>query len=232
MIQIRKSKERGHFDHGWLNTYHTFSFSDYYDPNFMGFKSLRVINEDIVAKGEGFPTHGHKNMEIVTYILSGALEHKDSTGSQGVIRPGEVQKMSAGRGIRHSEYNHLKDQDTHLLQIWIEPDQDGLPPGYIQKDFSDALNTGAATLLCSKTARDGSILIYQDAEIWAKRYLKTDSWEFRLEPKRSAWIQVAKGSVTLNSTPLSQGDGAAVQGESIFTLKADAGAEVIVFNLL
>lgn len=229
MLSIRKANERGHFDHGWLKTSHTFSFSDYYDPKFMGFGPLRVINEDFIEAGAGFPTHGHRDMEIVTYVVSGAVAHKDSTGSEGVIHPGELQKMTAGSGIRHSEYNYYKDQETHLYQIWLMPDEERLKPGYEQKDFTKKLNSGAPTLLVSKDGREDSIVIHQEADLWAKRFQKSEVWNIPLQAGKIAWVQVVKGQVQVNSHKASVGDGVAVGEEPELRLSAENGCEVLVF---
>lgn len=236
MIQVRLSEDRGHFDHGWLKTNHTFSFGEYYDPRFMGFGPLRVINEDWIRGGEGFPTHGHRDMEIVTYILEGALEHQDSTGGQGVIRPGELQKMTAGRGVRHSEFNALKDRETHLYQIWIEPDERGLLPSYDQKDFGAALALGEPVLLVSPEGREGSIRVHQKANLWARRLLEVGvKWKLELNPGHSYWLQVARGTVDVEPSeigPLKAGDAIALQKESVLnlTVKSPGGAEVLFFE--
>ena len=214
MLHVRKAKERGHANHGWLDTYHTFSFSDYYDPNFMGFRSLRVINEDSIAGGAGFPKHGYRDMEIVTILLEGALEHKDTLGTSSVIRPGEVQKMSAGTGIEHSEFNHLPDQPAHLLQIWILPEKNGLKPGYEQKDFRAQLEKQPLVLAGSRDGRDGSITIYQDMSLYMGRLTEKNSkHSYPLAKGRSAWIQVAKGQLIVNGQTLEAGDGMAVVDE-------------------
>jgi redox-sensitive bicupin YhaK (pirin superfamily) len=232
--EIRRAKSRGGFDHGWLKTFHTFSFGDYYDPKNMGVGYLRVINEDWVLGGEGFPTHGHKDMEIVTYIIEGALEHRDSTGGHGVIRPGEIQKMSAGRGIRHSEFNALKDQTTHLYQIWILPDRPGIEPGYEQTDFNASLNSGKPTLLVSPTGRDGSIVIRQKTELAAKRWVASEEWKTEVKSGDFLWVQVVKNEVQLNGVTLHAGDGwAAIAGANDLelTLNAEPTAEALVFRM-
>lgn len=231
MIALRKSKDRGHFDHGWLKTYHTFSFADYYDPKFMSFGPLRVINEDTIEGGSGFPTHGHRDMEIITYVISGAVEHRDSTGSHGIIKPGELQKMTAGSGIRHSEFNHLKDQNTHLLQIWITPDKAGYPPSYDQKDFSANLSSGNTTLLASPTGADGSLSIYQDMKLYGKRFLQQDSWKLKSEGQRIFWLQVVKGKGLVNDIAVTAGDGVAIAEVDALDIHGDKGFEVLLFDM-
>lgn len=231
MIALRKSKDRGHFDHGWLKTYHTFSFADYYDPKFMSFGPLRVINEDTIEGGAGFPTHGHRDMEIITYVISGAVEHRDSTGSHGVIKPGELQKMTAGSGIRHSEFNHLKDQDTHLLQIWIVPDKAGYPPSYDQKDFSAKLSSGEVILLVSPNGAHGSLQIYQDMKLYGKRFLQQDSWKLKNEDKRIYWVQVVAGQGTVNDLAVESGDGVALAEVDALEIQGDKGFEVLLFDM-
>ena len=231
MIQIRKSAERGHFDFGWLDTHHTFSFGDYHDPRAMGFSALRVINEDTVAGGHGFPTHPHRDMEIITYILEGALEHKDSLGTGSVIRPGDVQRMSAGTGIRHSEANPLKDQATKLLQIWIFPKENGLKPSYEQTAFSREEREGKLRLVGSQDGRDGSVTIHQDVDLYASLLKPGESVSLSLKPERLAWLQVARGQVSLNGQSLSQGDGAAVTQETALTIAGVEEAEVLLFDL-
>jgi quercetin 2,3-dioxygenase len=231
MIIIRKSEERGHFNHGWLNTYHTFSFDQYYDPRFMGFRSLRVINEDFVAAGRGFPTHGHRDMEIITYVLEGALEHKDSMGTGSVIRPGDVQKMSAGTGVRHSEYNHSKDEAVHLLQIWIMPDTSGINPDYQQKRFEDEEKRARLRLIASTDGSDGSITIRQDARVFATLLDSSEQVRHELQPNRHAWVQVARGAIELNGKLLNQGDGAAASEETSLTLVGKESADVLLLDL-
>src|SRR5947199_3728280 len=231
MIVIRKSEERGHFNHGWLNTYHTFSFDQYYDPRFMGFRSLRVINEDFVEAGRGFPTHGHRDMEIITYVLEGALEHKDSMGTGSVILPGDVQKMSAGTGVRHSEYNHSKDEPVHLLQIWIMPDTAGINPDYQQKRFEDEEKRGRLRLIASTDGSDGSITIKQDARVFATLLDSSEQVVHELKPNRHAWVQVARGAVEINGQALNQGDGAAISNESQLTIEGLEPSEIFLFDL-
>ena len=231
MISVRKAGERGHFDFGWLDTYHTFSFGDYYDPRFMGFRSLRVINEDRVQPGRGFPTHGHRDMEIITYILRGSLEHKDSMGNGDVIYPGEVQRMSAGTGVRHSEYNHAPDEVVHLLQIWIEPDTLGIAPGYEQTFFADEEKRGRLRLIAAPDGQDGAVRIKQDARVYAALLAEGEEVRHELSPGRHAWMQVARGAVELNGELLEQGDGAAVSDEATLTIVGHRTAEVLLFDL-
>ena len=231
MLQIRKSQERGHADHGWLNSYHTFSFADYFDPQQMGFSALRVINEDRVQPGEGFPTHGHRDMEIVSYVLDGALEHKDSMGTGSVIRPGDVQRMSAGTGVRHSEFNASAEQPVHFLQIWIQPSQPGGPPGYEQRNFApDELN-GRLRLIAAPDGRDGAVTLRQDASIYATRLDGAQDVTHVLSAGRRAYVHVARGSVQLNGMPLATGDGARVENEATLRLSAGVNAEVLLFDL-
>ena len=231
MIKIRKADKRGHFDFRWLNTFHTFSFGDYYDPAFMGFRSLRVINEDFVHSGRGFPTHAHRDMEIITYILEGSLEHRDSMGNGSVIRPGDVQRMTAGTGVSHSESNPSREQSVHLLQIWILPDQGGLKPGYEQKAFSEEQKQGRLCLVASEDGRDGSVTIHQDASVYATVLAAGDEVVHNLAPGRHAWLQVARGAVTVNGEALDQGDGAAVSNEERVSITGREAAEVLLFDL-
>ncbi|MEP6707887.1 MAG: pirin family protein [Pyrinomonadaceae bacterium] len=231
MITIRKSAERGHFDFGWLDTYHTFSFDRYYDPAHMAFRSLRVINEDRVQAGHGFPTHSHRDMEIITYILEGELEHKDSMGNGSVIRPGDVQRMTAGTGVAHSEKNPANDEAVQLLQIWILPSQQGLPPGYEQISYSRGDLQGELRLIASDDGRDGSVTIHQDARVYATILELNASATHKMEAERHAWVQVARGAVKLNDNYLRQGDGAAVSDESSLTLVGTEPAEVLLFDL-
>lgn len=228
MISVRPAAERGHVNFGWLDTRHTFSFGQYYDPRYMGFGALRVINDDRVAPGAGFPMHPHADMEILTYVLEGALEHRDSIGNGAVIRPGEVQRMSAGTGIRHSEFNASQELPVHLLQIWILPERSGLAPGYEQKaiDVGDEL-----TLLASRDGRDGSVTIHQDAGVFAARLVPDKPARHRLAPGRRAWLHVARGDAVLNGIALAAGDGAAVTDESELELGTRSGGEVLLFDL-
>lgn len=229
MITIRPAAERGRTQAGWLDSQHTFSFGEYFDPRSMGFRALRVINEDRVIPGAGFPTHGHRDMEIVTYVLDGAIAHKDSLGTGSVIRPGEVQRMTAGTGIRHSEFNHSPDQPLHFLQIWILPEKTGLPPGYEQKSFER--QPGALRLVGSRDGRDGSITVHQDVDIHAAILRDGDAVSFKPAPGRHVWIQVARGLVTLNGETLRPGDGAAASGEPALTVTAETDAEIVLFDL-
>src|SRR5215213_1971024 len=231
MISIRQAKERGHFDHGWLNTYHTFSFDQYYDPRYMGFRNLRVINEDFVAGGRGFPTHGHRDMEIITYILEGALKHEDSMGNGSVIRPGDVQRMTAGTGVRHSEKNASATERVHLLQIWILPHTVGLEPGYKQKAFTEDERRGQLRLIASEDGRDGSVRLNQDVSLYASILSPAQEVERTMDEKRHAWIQVARGSIVVNGENAEQGDGVMVAGESNLTIRAQEPAEVLLFDL-
>jgi len=230
MIQIRKAEERGHFDHGWLNTYHTFSFADYYDPEFMGFRALRVINEDRVEPGRGFGTHSHRDMEIVTYVLEGELEHRDSMGTGSVIRPGEVQRMSAGTGVLHSEVNPSRSKGVHLLQIWILPERHGIRPEYEQKTFPAEERNGKLRLVASQDGADGSLTIHQDARLFAGMLRNGEPIRYDLQPGRYAWLQVARGTVEVNGQKLNAGDGAAVEDEKALTLEGQ-DAEVLLFDL-
>jgi quercetin 2,3-dioxygenase len=231
MINVRPSEERGGGDYGWLNTRHTFSFNTYHDPKFMGFRSLRVINEDRVAPGQGFPTHPHRDMEIITYILEGAIAHKDSLGTGSVIRPGDGQRISAGSGILHSEANPSKTEGVHFLQIWILPDRQGIKPSYEQKAFRKDEKRGKLRLIASPTGKDGSVTIHQDAKLYVTLLGPGETVTHQMEPDRHAWIQIAKGSVELNGKVLKQGDGAAVSNEKQLTLKGTEDAEVLLFDL-
>ena len=231
MINIRRSEERGGGDYGWLNTRYTFSFNTYHDPKFMGFRSLRVINEDYVAAGQGFPMHPHRDMEIITYILEGSLEHKDSLGTGSVIRPGDGQRMSAGSGIRHSEANPSKTDAAHLLQIWILPDREGIKPSYEQKTFPAEEKRGKLRLIASPDGKDGSVTIHQDASLYVTLLSPGETVTHDIAPNRHAWLQIAKGSVELNGKRLKQGDGAAVSDEEQLLLKGTEDAEVLLFDL-
>jgi redox-sensitive bicupin YhaK (pirin superfamily) len=231
MITIRKSDERGHLNHGWLDTYRTFSFDQYYDPAHMHFRSLRVINEDRVAAGKGFPTHSHRDMEIITYILSGALEHRDSMGNGSVIRPGDVQRMSAGTGVAHSEFNPSASEPVHLLQIWIMPRARNLPSSYEQKAFSEAERHNQLRLVASDNGSDGSVTIQQDAKVYAAILDSGSAIEHTLAENRYAWLQVARGSLNANGHELTQGDGAAISREHSLKLVSSAEAELLLFDL-
>lgn len=231
MLITRPAAERGKAHHGWLDARHSFSFGDYLDPAHMGFGPLRVINEDRILPNSGFDTHGHRDMEIITYVLEGALEHRDSTGGHSVIRPGEVQHMSAGRGIRHSEVNPSSGEPTHLLQIWILPDRGGLAPGYTQKHFPIAEQPGRLHLIASPDGRDGSLPIHQDALVWAGRLDVDTRAELALAEGRGAWVQVARGNVVVNGQSLTAGDGLAVREETLLTMAGCEQGEVLVFDL-
>ncbi len=231
MLTIRHSKQRGHFDHGWLNTYHTFSFDQYYDPRYMGFRSLRVINEDFVAAGRGFPQHGHRDMEIITYILEGALKHEDSMGNGSVIRPGDVQRMTAGTGVRHSEQNASSDERVHLLQIWIIPNADNLEPGYEQKAFSVDERKNQLRLIASLDGREGSVSMNQDASLFASILEEGKSVTYQIDQARFGWLQVARGVVEVNGERAEQGDGVVVVAESELDIQSVEAAEVLLFDL-
>jgi redox-sensitive bicupin YhaK (pirin superfamily) len=231
MITIRKAEDRGHANHGWLNSYHTFSFANYYDPKHMGFRALRVINEDRVSPGAGFGTHGHSDMEIITYVLEGSLEHKDSIGTGSVIQPGEVQRMSAGKGIRHSEFNHSKTESVHFLQIWLLPDTKDLPPSYEQRNFSPAKNPGKLHLVAARNGREGAVTVHQDVDLYAAVLELGDRISHTLQPQRHGWIQVARGAITLNGLPLDKGDGAAISQETDVVIEATTDAEILLFDL-
>jgi len=228
MITIRPSNERGHNNHGWLNTHFTFSFADYHDPKHMGFRDLRVINEDIVAPGQGFGMHPHRDMEILTWVLEGTLEHRDNTGSSGVIHPGELQHMTAGSGVMHSEFNASATDPVHLLQIWIFPDKNGLKPAYEQHTFSEKDWNGEFRLLAGKGA---PVSIHQDAKLFAARMKAGEKITHALAPGRHAWVQVARGNIQLNGTNLKAGDGAAISDETQLTFEAKNSSEVLLFDL-
>jgi redox-sensitive bicupin YhaK (pirin superfamily) len=231
MLQIRKAADRGHANHGWLNTFHTFSFSSYRDPKHMGFQALRVINEDWVAPGQGFGTHPHENMEIVTYVLEGALEHKDSMGNGEVLRPGEFQRMTAGTGITHSEFNPSADEPVHLYQIWIIPDRKGIAPSYEQKRFAEADRRNQLRLVASPDATEGSLLIHQDARIFLSQ-IETGAYVVhQLAVGRHAWLQVLRGAVALNGQALQTSDGVAISDEQTLTIQATSDAEIMLFDL-
>ena len=232
MIELRKSNERGHANHGWLDSYHSFSFADYHDPRHMGYASLRVINEDVVQPGQGFGTHAHRDMEIITYILAGALEHKDSMGNGSVIRPGDVQRMSAGTGVRHSEFNASSDQLVHLLQIWILPAKAGIAPGYEEKHFDAASKRGRLRLVASGDGREGSVTIHQDASIYAALLDGSERATHAAGPGRKIYVHIARGSVTVNGQGLDAGDAAKISDESAITLSNGHDAEVLLFNLI
>ncbi|WP_372715723.1 pirin family protein [Novipirellula sp.] len=231
MINIRKSADRGHADYGWLMSHHTFSFSGYHDAKHMGFRALRVINEDRVAAGQGFGTHPHKDMEIVSYVLEGALEHKDSMGNGAVLYPGEFQRISAGTGITHSEFNPSSDEPTHFYQIWIVPDRSGHAPSYEQKRFDVSSSAQQLRLVASADGRKGSITIHQDVQIYVSRLAAEKSIEFQLEENRHAWLQVLRGRVKLNGYAMETGDGAAVSSETALNICATMDAEIMLFDL-
>lgn len=231
MMNIRRNEERGGGSYGWLDTRHTFSFDQYYDPKFMGFRSLRVINEDVVAPGEGFPTHPHRDMEIITYVLQGALEHKDSLGTGSVIRPGDGQRMSAGHGIRHSEMNASRTDPVHLLQIWIMPDKPGHEPSYEQKAFPNEEKRGQLRLIAGPDGKDGSVTIHQDAKLYVTLLAPGQEVSHELAKGRHAWLQVAAGAVEVNGKQLNQGDGAAVSDEQRLVIKGKQDTEVLLFDL-
>ena len=231
MIRLRKSSERGFADHGWLKSHHTFSFADYYDPAHTGFGNLRVINEDRIAPGTGFGTHAHRDMEIISYVLEGELAHKDSMGHGTAIRPGDVQRMSAGRGVTHSEFNHAPGETTHFLQIWLLPSERGIEPGYEQKHFDDAGKRGSLQLVASSDGRDGSITMHADASMYAGLFDGDEAAELPLDPARKAYVHVARGQLRANGMVLNPGDGLGLVDESRLRLEGGSGAEVIVFDL-
>ena len=231
MFELRRSQERGHFDHGWLNTYHTFSFADYQDPKHMNFRKLRVINEDFVAPGEGFLTHSHRDMEIVTYILQGALQHKDSMGNGSVIKPGDVQRMSAGTGVTHSEFNPSASEKVHLLQIWILPEKGGLKPSYEQVRFEEKDRKNRLCLIASNRPREGSVTIHQDADVYASLLDKGKNVGASLKDGRHAWLQVTHGTLEVNKTLLETGDGLAVSKEKLLDITARKDSELLLFDL-
>lgn len=231
MIRPRKSADRGHFNYGWLDTYHTFSFADYQNPRYSHFRTLRVINEDRVEPAQGFGTHPHRDMEIITYVLEGELEHKDSMGNGSVIRPGEIQRMSAGTGVTHSEYNHSKTKSVHLLQIWIFPEEKDLQPGYEQRSFLDNLKEPGLFLAVSRDGRTGSVKIHQDVEIYLGQLPKGASASHAIKSGRHAWLQLAAGKVKLNGFSLEAGDGAAISNEREIKIAADLDSEILLFDL-
>ncbi len=231
MIRIRRSNDRGFADHGWLRTYHTFSFADYYDPDHMGFRTLRVINDDVVSPGSGFPNHPHRDMEIVTWVVEGALQHRDSMGNGSVIRPGDVQRMSAGTGVIHSEFNPSKHEPTRLIQIWILPAERGRTPSYEQRRFEESERRGRLRRVASPDGRDGSVTIGQDASILAGTLEAGARLRHDLAPGRHAWVQVVRGDVAIGEQRLAEGDGAAIGGEGSIDLASNDGAEVLVFDL-
>ena len=234
MITLRRARERGHADHGWLDTWHTFSFADYFNPSFMGFRALRVINEDVVQPANGFPTHGHRDMEIITYVLEGALTHKDSAGGGGIVRPDDVQRMSAGTGVRHSEANGSATEIVHLLQIWIEPARRGLPPSYEQRTYPLAEKRGRLRLVAAPDGADGACTIHQDARVYATVLAPGEGVTHALARERHAWVHVARGAARMNGATLVAGDGAGVSEEARITLSGGTDqerAEVLLFDL-
>ncbi|MCB9601778.1 MAG: pirin family protein [Sandaracinus sp.] len=231
MIRVRRSEERGHANHGWLRSKHTFSFAGYWDPQHMGFRALRVINEDQVAPGAGFPRHPHRDMEILSYVVDGGLEHRDTLGTGSVIRPGDVQRMSAGRGIAHSEYNASKDEPVHFLQIWIQPGELGIAPGYEQKRFEPEDKRDRLRLVASRDGRDGSITLHQDVDLYASLLSAGAKVEHTLAASRGAWVQVVRGAVKLDGELLRAGDAAAIEDAAHFTLEGVEDAELLVFDL-
>jgi redox-sensitive bicupin YhaK (pirin superfamily) len=231
MITIRRSEDRGHANHGWLDTYHTFSFASYRDPAHMRFRALRVMNEDFVAPGQGFGTHPHNDMEIVTYVLEGALEHRDSMGNGEVLRPGEFQRMSAGTGITHSEFNPSSTEPVHLYQIWLFPERRGIEPSYEQKTFDECERRNRLRLVASRDAADGSLLIHQDARIFLSTLDDSQKLMHELDDPRHAWLQLLRGSVSLNGHRLQAGDGAALSDERSLTIESRGGAELMLFDL-
>lgn len=231
MIKVRKARDRGHANHGWLDSYHTFSFADYFDPAHMGFRALRVINEDRVVGGEGFDRHSHRDMEIVSYVLDGALEHKDSMGSGTVIRPDDVQRMSAGTGVTHSEYNASKRDPVHFLQIWIVPDQRGIPPSYEQKTFGRDEKAGRLRLVASPDGRDGSVTIHADATMSAGLFDAGQTARYDLAEGRHAWVHIVRGKARINGVDLSEGDAAALSGEAAVGIEGLDASELLVFDL-
>ena len=230
-MNIRRASERGHADHGWLRSFHTFSFADYHDPRHMGFRALRVINEDWVQPGQGFGMHPHRDMEIVTYVLEGALEHRDSLGTGSVIRPGDVQRMSAGTGILHSEFNHSKTEPVHLLQIWLLPEEHGITPSYEERRFGEDHSKGPLQLVVSRGGANGALSIHQDVDLYVARPTAADEVRHTLRPGRGAWVQVTRGDIEVNGQALATGDAAAIEGEEEVILTAAADAEALLFDL-
>ena len=231
MLHIRRSADRGYADHGWLKSFHSFSFAGYYDPKWMGWGNLRVINEDRIAPGTGFGTHGHRDMEIISYVMSGELAHDDSMGNGTAIPPGDVQRMSAGRGVRHSEFNHAADATTHFFQIWIEPSQTGIDPGYEQKTFADDTKRGSLRLVASPDGADGSVTVHADARLYATLLNGAEAVSLSLSPSRKAWVQVLRGSLSVNGQALQQGDAALLADETQLQLTDGTDAEALVFDL-
>ncbi len=231
MLIVRHAKQRGHANHGWLDSHHTFSFASYYDPAYMGFRSLRVINEDRVSPGQGFGTHPHRDMEIVSYVVEGGLQHRDSLGTGSVIRPGDVQRMSAGTGVTHSEFNASKTEPVHFLQIWLLPSQPGLPPSYEQKTFAEEEKAGRLRLVASPQPREGSLTIHSDVHLYAGRFGAAESAQHTLSAGRHAWVQVVQGRVRVNGTEVSVGDGVALSDEPTVKIEGLQSAEILLFDL-
>lgn len=231
MMRVRKAEERGGVNMGWLNSKHTFSFGHYYDPGHMGFETLRVINDDRVAPGKGFGTHGHDNMEIISYVLDGALEHKDSMGNGSIIKPGEVQRLSAGTGMTHSEYNHSKEDEVHFLQIWFIPDEQDVEPGYEQKAYSAEEKRGKFRLVASKSGREGSVSLHQDMDMSVALVSGSEVATYNTSKDRALWVHVARGEVTMNGQPLKDGDGVAIVDEEALSFENGSDSEVIVFDM-
>ena len=231
MITLRKAQDRGHAQHGWLDSWHTFSFGDYYDPKHMGFRSLRVINDDSVAPGKGFPTHSHRDMEIITYVLDGSLEHKDSMGNGSVMKPGDVQRMTAGTGVGHSEFNGSPDEPVHFLQIWVLPEARNLPPGYEQKHFSKEDRRGLLRVVASREGADGAVQVHQDVKLLAGLFGAGDSVSYALPAGRHAWLHVARGKIRVNGHDLQAGDAVQASEEAALSLSDASDAEVLLFDL-
>lgn len=231
MITLRKANDRGLANHGWLNSNHTFSFAEYYDPNHMGYSVLRVINEDRINGGTGFGAHGHRDMEIISYVIDGALEHKDSMGTKAVIKPGEIQRMSAGTGVRHSEFNHLQDKETHFLQIWIMPEKEGIEPSYAQKSFSNDFGCSDVVLVASKSGKNGSITINQDVDMYAAKTQDAGEKTLKTYKHRHTWVQVVRGEVKVEGETLTAGDGAAVDNVEAVKLQWSKDSEFLIFDL-
>lgn len=232
MINIRRANERGHANYGWLDTYYTFSFNNYYDPSFMGFRTLRVMNEDFIEHGRGFPKHGHQDMEILTYVIRGAIAHKDSTGGEGVLKPHEIQRMSAGTGVMHSEYNASDEGDTHLYQIWIVPEKNGIEPGYEQKFINPDEKRGALRVIASRAGTDGAVKIYQDVTVYSSILAADQEMAYSLADGRHAWVQVVSGSLDVNDEHLNVSDGAAISDETNLEIKSlEDDTEFLLFDL-
>jgi redox-sensitive bicupin YhaK (pirin superfamily) len=231
-MTIRRANERGHANHGWLDTHHTFSFADYHDPNWMGFRTLRVINDDTVAGGAGFGTHSHRDMEIITYVLSGALQHRDSMGHEAVLRRGDVQRISAGTGIAHSEFNHSTVDPVHFLQIWILPERKGVTPTYAERSYDESVADRPLLLVASREGRDDSVVIHQDADVWLARLGSGQTAAHALNPGRHAWVHVAEGEIHLNGETLRAGDGAAISGAATLNVASEYPAQALIFDLI